>query len=79
MGFQLSEKFLVQVGVHERSVLLLLLFAISVDVITGNAREELMKIILCADDLVLMSENIQNLKREVFTIERDVLEKRVKG
>ena len=62
MGFELSEEFLVQVGVHQGSVLSPLLFAIAVDVILKNAREGLMNEILYADDLVLMSESMENLK-----------------
>ena len=41
-----SEEFLVQVGVHQGSVLSPLLFAIAADVITENATEELMNEIL---------------------------------
>ena len=37
-------------------------FAIAVDVIPKNARVGLMNEILCADDLVLMSESTKNLK-----------------
>ena len=55
VGSELSQKFLVQVGVHQRSVLSPLLFAIAVDVISENAREGLMNEILYADDLVLTS------------------------
>ena len=47
-----SEEFFVRVGVHQESVLLPLLFAISVDVITVNAKEGLMNKILCANDSV---------------------------
>ena len=64
VGSELSQKFLVQVGVHQRSVLLPLLFAIAVDAISENAREGLMNEILYADDLVLMSESMQNLKEK---------------
>ena len=39
-------------------------FAITVDVITENAREGLMNKILFADNLVLMSESIDNLKEK---------------
>ena len=56
VGSKLSEKFLIQVGVHHGSVLSPLLFAIAVDVILENARKGLMIEILYADDLVLMSE-----------------------
>ena len=59
-----SEKFLVEVGVHQRSVLSTLLFAIAVDIISENAREGLMNEIFYADGLVLMSESIKNLKEK---------------
>ena len=61
MRSKLSEEFLKQV----RSILSLLLFAITMHVITENAREGLMNETLYADDLVLMSESIENL-RESF-------------
>ena len=41
-----------------------LLFAITVNVISGNAREGLMNKILYEDDLVFMSESIENLKEK---------------
>ena len=43
VGFELSQEFLVQVGVHQGSVLLPLLFAIAVNVISENARIDEMK------------------------------------
>ena len=49
-----------------------LLFAIAVDVITENAREELRNKILYADDLVLMNE-CMNL-RENFLTWKEALE-----
>ena len=61
-----SEEFSVQVDVHQGSRLSPLLFAIAVDVISENAREELINEILYADDLVLMGESIENLKIEKF-------------
>ena len=64
MGFELSQEFLVQVGVHQGSVLSPLLFAIAVDVISENAREGLMNEILYVDDLILMSESMENLKEK---------------
>ena len=39
VGSELFKEFLVQVGVHQGSVLSTLLFAITMDVITENARE----------------------------------------
>ena len=59
---ELSQEFLVQVGVHQGSVLSPLLFAIAVDVISENTRVGLMNEILYSDDLVLMSESMENLK-----------------
>ena len=64
VGSELSQEFLVQVGVHQGSVLSPLLFAIAVDVTSENAREGLMNEILYADDLVLMSKGMENLKEK---------------
>ena len=58
VGSELSEEFLVQVGVHQTSVLSPLLSAIAVDVILENVR--LMNEILYADDFVFMSESIES-------------------
>ena len=66
VGSESSEEFLVQVGVHQESVLLPLLFAIAVDVILENAREGLINEILYADDMVVMSESIENLKEKIL-------------
>ena len=55
MGSELSEEFLVQVCVHQGSVLSPLLFATVVDAISENAKG-LMNKILNAVDLVLMSD-----------------------
>ena len=63
---ELSEEFLIQVGVHQGSVLSPLLFAFAMDIILENAREELMNEILYADDLVLMNESIENLKEKLL-------------
>ena len=51
------------VGVHQGFVLSPLLFAVVVDVMTDNAREGLTKEILYADDLLLMSETMEGLKK----------------
>ena len=58
VGSKLFEELLLQVGVHQESVLLLLLFAIVMDVVTENAIEGLINEILYADDLVLISESM---------------------
>ena len=73
VGPEFSDEFHVSVGVHQGSVLSPLLFAIVVDVVTENAREGLMKEILYADDLVLMSETMEGLK-ERFQKWRSTLE-----
>ena len=62
VGSELFKEILIQVGVHQRFVLSPVLFAITMDVITENAREELMNEILYADDLFVMSESIENSK-----------------
>ena len=55
-------KNLVRVGVHQESLLSPLIFAIVVDVVTEHARDRLLNEILYADDLVLMSESMDDLK-----------------
>ena len=62
VGSKFSEELSVAVGVYQESVFLPLLFAVVVNVVTENAKESLMKEILYADDLVLMSEMIEGLK-----------------
>ena len=64
MGSELSEEFLVQVGLHQGSVLSPLLFAIAVNVISKNTREGLINEILYVDDVVLVSESTENLKEK---------------
>ena len=68
-----SKGFEVKVHVYEGSVLLPLLFAIVVDVITKNARRDVVNELLYADDLVLMSETIDDLKKR-FCNWKDALE-----
>ena len=56
-----------------------LLFAVVVDVISKNARElELMNEILHADDLVFMSESIDNLKEKFLKWKKTFESKRLK-
>ena len=62
------KNFLVQVGVHQGSVLLPLLFAIALDLITKKARKYLMNKILYADGLVLMSKSVKKLKENFLIL-----------
>ena len=73
MGSEYSEEFKVKVGVHQGSVLSPLLFAIVVDVITENARRGVVNKLLYADDHVIMSEDMDDLK-ERFLKWKDALE-----
>ena len=72
VGSGTLEGFWVWVGVHQGSVLSPLIFAIVVDVGTEHARG-LLNEILYADDLVLMSESMDEL-RERFQKWRSGLE-----
>ena len=62
VGSAYSEEFQVKDGVHQGSVLSLLLFAIAVDVIAENARRSVVSELLNADHLVLMSKDMEDLK-----------------
>ena len=73
VGSAYSEEFEVKVGVHQGSVLSPLLFAIVVDVITENARRGVVNELLYADDLVIKSEDMEDLK-ERFWNWKDALE-----
>ena len=73
VGSAYSEKFEVKVGVHQGSVLSPLLFAIVANVITQNARRGVVNELLYADDLVPMSDDMEDLK-ERFWNWKDTLE-----
>ena len=72
VGSEISDEFGVRVGVHQGSVVSPLIFAIVIDV-TEHAREGLLNEILYADDQVLMSESLEDL-RERFQRWRRALE-----
>ena len=78
VGSELSEEFLVQVGVHQGSVFSPLLFAITVEVITETTKKRLMNEILYADDLVLTSQSIENLKEKFSKCQKAFESKRLK-
>ena len=66
VGFAYSKEFEVKVVVHQGSVLSPLLFAIVVDVIAENARRGVVNELLYADNLVLMSETMEELKESFW-------------
>ena len=65
-GSESFEKFRLQVGALPGSVLLPLLFVIVLGVISECSREDLMNKILYADDLVLVSERLENLRKTIL-------------
>ena len=74
MGSAYSEEFEVKDGVYQGFVLSPLLFAILVDVFTEKARRGVINELLCANDLVLMSETIEDLKERYWNW-KDVLKR----
>ena len=62
VGTGMSEAFDVRVGVHQGSVLSPFLFVVVMDVVCGHVMESLLFEILYADDLVLLSETIEELQ-----------------
>ena len=73
VGSKYLEEFEAKVGVHQGSVLSPLLFTIVEDVITENAKRSVANELLYADDLVLMREDMEDLK-ERFWNWKDALE-----
>ena len=65
VGSANSEKFEVKVGVHQGSVLSPLLLAIVVEV-TEKPRMDVVNELLYVDDLVLMSETMEDLKESFW-------------
>ena len=63
----ISEKFVVNVGVHHGSVLSALLFFIVIDVVRNEITEGTLQKILYANDLVLIAERWQNCLK-VYTL-----------
>ena len=59
---ELSDEFEVKVGMHQGSVLSPFLFAVVVDVVTEFAIERAISELVYADELVLMSEIIEELR-----------------
>ena len=68
MDSELSEDFEVIVEMHQGSVLSPFLFAVVVDVVTELAKEGVLSEWLYADDLVLMSETIEELRNKFLKL-----------
>ena len=60
-----SEEFEVKVGVHQESVLSLLLFVAVIEVVTQKVREGLPWELQYTDDLVLVAQSIEKLREKV--------------
>ena len=69
VGLELSEEFKVKVGVHQGSVLSLLVFVIVVDVVTESVRNSLMSEMLYANDLVFDERDDGGTERENQEVE----------
>ena len=66
VGSGLSDEFFVNVGVHQGSVLLSLLFAIVVDAVTERMRDGSINEILYADDLILVGKTMKDLRHKFW-------------
>ena len=66
VGLELFEEFEVKVGVHQRSVLLLLVFVMLVDVVMKCVRNSLMNEMFYGDGLVLTSEMMEGLREKFW-------------
>ena len=78
VGSGASEGCGVRAGVHQGYVFSPLIFAIVVDVLTEHAREGLLNKIFYADDLVLMSESLKDLRVRFQRWSRALEDKRLK-
>ena len=58
---ELSSSFSVKVGVHQGSALSPLLFIMVKDVLTGDVKDGSLMELLCADDLVLCGESLNDI------------------
>ena len=67
VGEGYSEEFEVKVGVHQGSVLSLLLFIIVLEALSREFRSRVPWEDLCADDLVIISESLEECVRRLLT------------
>ena len=73
VSYDMSEEFFVKVGVHQGSALSPLLFAIVMDMVMQDARNGVLHKILYTDNLVLMSESMEDLQKK-FSLWKATLE-----
>ena len=62
---QFSDKFNIKVGIHQHAVLSLLLFIIVMEALSREFKVGCPWELLYADDLVLMAETLENLKKKL--------------
>ena len=67
VGTCLSDEFEVNIGVHQGSVLLPLLFTIVVAVVKNEMKEGMLQEILYADDIVLIAETVVELQEKFYS------------
>ena len=63
---ELSEEFVVNVGMHQGSVLSHVLLAVAVDVAAEFVREGALSELLCADDLVPVSDTVVGFRNKLW-------------
>ncbi|KAI5722660.1 hypothetical protein M8J76_011661 [Diaphorina citri] len=60
-----SSEFLVKYGVHQGSVLSPLLFIVIINHLTKNLMEDLLKTLMFADDIALISDDVEKLQNSL--------------
>ena len=70
LDYELSEELDVKIEMHQKSVLLPFLFALMVDVVIEFGREGALSELLYADDLDLMSETMETVRRSTYQGDR---------
>ena len=75
IGSVVSDEFSVKVGVYQGSAFSPLVFAIVMGAVTEDARNDMLHEILYADDLILISESMEDLQRK-FSLWKATLESR---
>ena len=66
VGIHFSEELEANVGVHQGSILLPLLFAIVVDVVTNEIKEGMLQEILYMEDIDLIADSMAELQEKIY-------------